>query len=192
MPARTEPPTGSKIELCHVGTVYPLRNPKTLLRAMHELKQERDDLPLRLRLVGGWDVQDAETDQLAESLEASGVLVREGSVSREAALQKMGEASHLLILQQDFPLQIPAKLYEYVATGRPIIAIGGPGATRNLVTNSKLGICCEDSVTSIRAMLISLLEAPENVPTPTESTIQSFEYQQIAHQVADVLRRTLA
>ena len=59
---------------------------------------------------------------------------------RRDSLAEMMAASALLLVQPGHPLSIPAKVYEYLATGRPILAIADEGETANLVRGSGAGI----------------------------------------------------
>jgi len=52
----------------------------------------------------------------------------------------MASAAALLLLAQDQPLQVPAKAYEYIAVGRPIIALTGDGATADVVREYRAGV----------------------------------------------------
>jgi glycosyltransferase involved in cell wall biosynthesis len=50
------------------------------------------------------------------------------------------EADVLLLIQGGgFHMQVPSKAYEYLAMGRPILAITGDGATADLVRTSPIG-----------------------------------------------------
>src|SRR5205823_6516399 len=114
-------PNRGGVEISHFGSVYGERNPARLLRATSELLQEQRIRPsdLRLRFVGAWDVVDEECESLARRLEGHGVLRRETPVSRDRCVEEMSRSRCLLALQGGYPLQIPAKLYEYIASGRP-------------------------------------------------------------------------
>ena len=52
----------------------------------------------------------------------------------------MAKASLLLLVVHNDPstpkFSIPAKLYEYVASGRPILAITPPGAAYDIIQNT--------------------------------------------------------
>ena len=62
-------------------------------------------------------------------------------VPRRDSLQQMVDASALLIVQPVTTVSIPAKLYEYMAAGRPILALAQPGGeTAELVTRAHGGI----------------------------------------------------
>lgn len=182
------------LELCHFGSVYPLRNPKLLLEVLSDLAEEGLVRPedLRVRFIGSWDTRDASCDALATRLEAAGLVVREPAMPREAAIRAMHSASHLLILQQDFPLQIPAKLYEYIAVGRPMVVIGGAGATAELVTSHGLGVCCLNDRHAIRDLLTGLAVDKHPIPAPDTDAVEQFNYRDLARRVAGVLEDSLA
>ena len=52
----------------------------------------------------------------------------------------MLESDVLLLIQPNFPLQVPRKLYEYMAARRPVLCIAEPeGATARMVREYDLG-----------------------------------------------------
>ena len=59
-------------------------------------------------------------------------------------------------------LQIPGKLFEYIAVGKPVLAIADKGATRDIILEENLGLVANsDSLDSIEATLFKLIEAHE-------------------------------
>lgn len=119
--------------LVHAGTVYGVRHPGVLLSSLHRLVQRGLLAPedFRIRMIGflqdGWARDPALVDQLVRMgcLECDGRLVPK----REAA-RAIASADSLILLDSHVPggaVQLPAKLFEYVRVGRPIIAI----TTRN-------------------------------------------------------------
>jgi len=56
------------------------------------------------------------------------------------------------------PLSIPGKTYEYMAMGKPILALVPPGEARDLVRNSGLGFICDPTnIEEIAQNLLNLL-----------------------------------
>jgi hypothetical protein len=153
------PPPGARFELCHFGTVYGGRAPVNLLRALDVLTGSGrvDSDRFLLRFVGRWEVDHAECNALAARLEARGVVSREAPMPHTACLAEMQRAGALLVLQSGFPLQIPAKIYEYVATGRPLVLIGGDGATASLIRRHHLGDVCADEPREAAALIEGLV-----------------------------------
>ncbi len=176
-------------ELCHFGTVYGKRTPRVLLQAMWELFQEGHLKPesIRLRFVGGWDTTDQDCERYAVDLEKHGFLRREPPIAHSLCLREMQRSSVLLVLQPDSPLQVPAKIYEYVATGRPLLLIGGEGATANLVTRHALGISSPNQVAQIKVLLIELATGRQKLVSPDATSVNRFEYRSLTGELATVL-----
>jgi glycosyltransferase involved in cell wall biosynthesis len=128
-PSRQRATPAGPITMLHAGELYQGRDPRPLLAAMQTLEETRptDCPPLRLRLLG------LSTDprlDLAGSIRERGL--REsvevaGHVPYAEALAAAAAADILLLL--DTPgrkISIPAKLFEYIAAGRPILALTEP------------------------------------------------------------------
>ena len=128
-----------RIVLVHSGTLYPeVRDPRTLLVALAELKRtgkvSADNLRIVLRATG---YDDFVRSQISE-FGVSDLVEVAPSVDYTAALTEMLQADGLLILQAaNSNYQIPAKLYEYLRAGRPILALtdanGDSGTTLRAV-----------------------------------------------------------
>jgi glycosyltransferase involved in cell wall biosynthesis len=187
-------PDKNVLELCHFGTVYGNRNPLPLLRAVKELvdegRIERDRL--RIRFIGAWEVTDNSCETLARELETQGFMRREPVVPHEVCLRQMVSAKVLLILQPDYPLSIPAKIYEYIATGRPLLVIGGEGATARLVERHRLGRCCPNTTPEIKELLRHLITGRTQIETPRRADTAAFDYRVLAGKLACVLDKVCA
>lgn len=176
------------VEFAHFGTVYGGRNPVALFQAVDQLLKEGKIEParMRLRFVGSWEVNDVTCERLAKNLEQKGVLEREPPVSHQQCLAKMVKADYLLVLQASFRLQIPAKIYEYIVANRPLLVIGGEGATENLVTRSNLGRCCPDQVGSLKETLMALLSDGQIIRPPSPSDTAQFGYRELTGKLANL------
>ena len=192
--ARTEGDEASTVELCHFGTVYGNRSPIALFRAIQELLAEGmvNASRLRLRFVGAWDVNDSDCTQLAKALEEKGVLRLVPPVPHQECLREMARSDVLLILQPDYPLQVPAKIYEYIVAGRPLLVIGGEGATANLVQRHRLGRCCPNTVQEIKRTLVSILSSESGLCVPTPADTEQFSYRALSGRLAELLDRVCA
>lgn len=189
--ARNLTSTSVGLELCHFGTVYTGRNPLELFRAIKELSTEGRCEPgqLGLRFVGLWQVDDDRVEALAQDLEKQGYLRRDPPVPHDVCLQQMLAVSVLLAIQPDYPLQIPGKIFEYIATGRPLLIIGGAGATSQLVKRHGLGKCCLNRMYEIKQLLLNLLEKPEPFPSPAQQQIERFNYSALTGELARMFDR---
>ncbi|MGD9726165.1 MAG: glycosyltransferase [Nitrospiraceae bacterium] len=182
-------PTAKGYELCHFGTVYGKRTPRVLLRAVWELYQEGLIKPeqLRLRFVGAWESTDEKCNNLAEILEKHAMLARMPPVSHQTCVRQMKEASVLLIVQPESPLQIPGKIYEYIAVGRPLFLVGGEGATAGLVERHNLGISCPNEVNELKEALRNIIAGLIPLRRPDSQAVNRFAYRRLAGELAQLL-----
>ena len=180
------------IEVCHFGTMYMMRTPVELLRALLELTEAGtiQKAQLRLRFIGTWDVRSDECERMAQDLERHGVLVREAPVSHQECLRQMAKADALLTMQPGSTLQIPAKIYEYIATQRPLVVIGDPGATFNLVQRHRLGVCCANQAPAIKRLFTDLISDSAKIVAPSEDAAALFDYKNLTGQLAKVFDGT--
>ena len=81
-----------------------------------------------------------------------------GMVSRRTALELLSRAEMALVLAQNQPLCVPAKLYESVALGTPTLVIAEPDSAAAREAR-RLGAMTVDAgdVTGISALLIEML-----------------------------------
>ena len=187
-------PDKNVLELCHFGTVYGNRNPLPLLRAVKELIDEGriERGRLRVRFIGAWEVTDPACEPLARELESQGFVRREPVVPYEVCVRQMAAAKVLLVLQPGYPLSIPAKIYEYIATGRPLLVIGGEGATARLVEQHRLGRCCPNTTPEIKELLRHLITGRTQIETPRAGVKAAFDYRVLAGKLACILDEVCA
>ncbi|QED36848.1 glycosyltransferase family 4 protein [Antarcticibacterium arcticum] len=112
--------------ISHIGSLLSGRNPQNLWNVLHELVEENPDFAndLRLKLVG------AVSEEVLDSIKNSGLeknLDQIGYVAHREALMLQNRAQVLLLIEIDSVETrgiIPGKLFEYLASKRPILALG--------------------------------------------------------------------
>lgn len=116
----------NKFKITYSGGLEFARNPLVVWEALKELIQENQEFKsdFELEFYGNLS-QDVENSILENGLENH--LIKKGYVSHKDAIQGIKNADLLLIT--NFPDEkskgiIPGKLFEYMATGNPILAIG--------------------------------------------------------------------
>ena len=82
---------------------------------------------------------------------------------------------------------MPGKIYEYVATGRPLLLIGGEGATANLVRRHALGISSPNEIASIKILLNDLATGKQKLVPPAPARVNRFDYRSLTGELAAVL-----
>jgi len=125
----------------------------------------------------------------------SGIVHQYGQVSREVALQKQRESQILLFLDWDDSKEkgvIAGKIFEYMATGRPILSVGG--SDDNAVT----GIL-EDTNSGIQATtIVGITDALEDyyiqyhsqgrvARCGNESSVKKYSQREMARQFSETL-----
>lgn len=120
--------TSRPLRLIHAGVIYPEeRDPVPFFRALAALKRDGqigvDTLRVELRASGSEDVY----GRLLADLGISDIVHLLPALPYRQVLQECNDADGLLLLQgPSCNHQIPAKLYEYLRVGRPILALADP------------------------------------------------------------------
>lgn len=138
---------GERLTITHAGGMYWPRSPKGLLQAVADLI-EAGRVPadgIRIRLVGELTFGDAETAALADRAVAEGWLQLTDRVPNAEVGAILQASDVLCLIQHGYPLQVPRKLFDYLAFGKPLLAIvDGEGATEDLVRGHGLGAVVRD------------------------------------------------
>ena len=119
-------PLSPKFTLSHFGSLGPDRNAKILWKALSIITKEDKKFTkdLEIELVGfiGHAIIDEITSLgLADNLKLS------AHISREETLERMCQSQALLLILNDMPNvkgRLPGKLFEYLASRRPILVVG--------------------------------------------------------------------
>lgn len=145
----------------HAGTLYFSRNPKFLLQALLHLIQQSiiPQEEVRVIFLGGIAIEDSELDELLQHPLLEGAVEDIPRVPYQKAIDYQSRSDLLLLLQPDFPLQVPRKLYEYMAFRKPILGITNvQGATARVIREYELGTVAENQATAIESALRTYYE----------------------------------
>jgi hypothetical protein len=120
------------VVLRHVGSFYGSRTPAPLLGALR-LMAGSGGLPegLRVELIGPCSPP-PDLSGLPEGLVSTA-----GEVPYLDSLEAMSDADGLILIEPSDPGSgafLPSKLLDYLGAGRPILGIGGEGASRRIIT----------------------------------------------------------
>ena len=156
--------------LLHSGIVYPSeRDPTQFFEAIARIVQtgqlRREALRVRFRAAA----HDAMLAELARRNGIEDMIELMPPIGYQAALEEMLRADALLILQaSNCNEQIPAKLYEYLRAGRPILALTDPqGDTAGALRNAGIGsIAPLDRVDAIVEVLVQFVPSLRSGTAP--------------------------
>jgi glycosyltransferase involved in cell wall biosynthesis len=188
LPAPAPRANGSRFRLAHVGMLYGERDAAPVFAALRHLVSQgtvaRDQV--ELRLVG---------DTRLDAGSTVGVpLSRRPYVDHGEAVAEMEDADALLLYQPPGWNGASGKVYEYLATGRPILCVASPeNLGSRLVAELGAGICVapEDPAGIERAIeqLYRSWSAGELAPSPEvrAEALRRFSRETLARELAQVL-----
>lgn len=161
-----EPAAGRPLVLLHSGIIYSSeRDPTQFFAAVAALKSagklSSNMLKIVLRASGG----EGNFQQELTRLGIDDIVELAPSIDYVAALQEMLNVDGLLLLQAaNCNAQIPAKLYEYLRAGRPILALTDPqGDTACTLNAMGMGTIARlDSATEIETALLEFVGKMRN------------------------------
>jgi glycosyltransferase involved in cell wall biosynthesis len=122
--------------IIHGGSLYRKRDPRPFLQALGEVVREHamSETGIFARFIGTVDAAfDVNRWLLQHRLKA--VVSFEPPIAHDRYLQVLAAADVLLLIQPETDLQVPSKLFEYMALGKPILALAHNGATRDALEN---------------------------------------------------------
>jgi len=142
--ARRRPtvPRYETFTLTYTGSLYLGRSPEPVFKAVARLVAEQRIRPeaVRVLLVGQCDtIEGVPTVQVARQYGLERQVEIRGAVPYEQAIEMVSRSHLALLFAPDLPFQIPAKVYDYLATGARILAIADDGGTADLVRDTGCG-----------------------------------------------------
>ncbi|MBV8550409.1 MAG: glycosyltransferase [Acidobacteriaceae bacterium] len=184
-PQPLEIPTRPEKLIVHAGTLYHGRNPNAVVRSLSRLRDNGvpEASVVRILLTGSIASNSGLDLVLCEQARRDGWLELREPVPREECLRILAEADGFLMLQPQSGIQVPAKLFEYICIGRPILALlHRSSSVAEILRNSGVPYVCihpEDEPELIDHQFTDFLRLPTS-PTPSSEWFKSnfsVEYQ---------------
>jgi glycosyltransferase involved in cell wall biosynthesis len=148
-------PTGSagvgRIVLRFFGRFRPLSSARRVIRVLKELRALDADAVRRVevRSVGGLDETDA---RRAREAGVESAFVAEEAVSREQRPARLSQSDLLLLSVEPGRDEIlPAKLFDYLAAGRPILALADSPEIAEILARTNTGVMFGDDASALAA-----------------------------------------
>ncbi|MFZ2098314.1 MAG: glycosyltransferase [Anaerolineales bacterium] len=183
----------SSFTIVHLGSLYrKTRSSEFFLKALNEAIRDGRLLPdkIRVLLIGNID---KETPGIVRELQLSKKVELLGYIPHRQALDYLFSADLLLLLPYygvGAELSIPAKIYEYLASRKPILCLAESGACSDLVLKARAGSIVPPTDTNKIAdeivRLYHLWEKGAINFEPNIDLISSFERRKLAGQLSDL------
>lgn len=181
-----------KFTISYAGSMYVGRSPEPLFAAIRDLREdgtiEKGEILVKLaghcEAIAGIPISTVIARYgLESSVEVNGL------VPHAKALEII-RRSHLgLLLAPEQPLQIPAKVYEYMGLGTGILAIAKEGATKDLMVATGCGKAFDPSdIGGIKRYLLESMRRREDDPGGDNSAaIGKFDVSAVVRTLSGVL-----
>ena len=144
------------------------RDPRPLVSALGELARADRAAAAKLELVIAGPLTDAEAELFATDVSPARIVVA-GSLERERALALQREADALLLVAQPTRSQLlNIKLFEYLASGSPILALAAGTEAGRVAGEVGAEVVAADDPAAIAAAL-ARVTAGDLAPTPAEA-----------------------
>jgi len=159
-------PLDEKFTLAHIGSFLSDRNPKMLWQALQELVSENTDFKkdFRLKLIGATSQEVLDAIAL---FHLDGYVENLGYISHKEAVEHQRKSQVLLLIEINSSATksiIPGKLFEYMVSERPIVAIGPKDSDfAEIITSTNTGVFFTyDEKEKLKALLLKYYQEYRN------------------------------
>lgn len=189
--APAERPGGGPFRLAYVGTLWNLTDVGPLVEAVKRVAGERPDLAAGLELVFAGRRTGPQEELLASLRGLPCRLIEYPYLEHAEAVRLMRDSGALCLLLSDLPgagRVVPAKLFEYLAAGRPILAIAPRGEVWDLLGGYPGGRLLPRDVPGIASWLAEAIRRHrEGSDPPVKWDASAYTRENEARQLAEFL-----
>jgi len=184
--------TKNDFVISHVGIINSYRNPEPLWSAIEELCHELPGFKekLKLQIIGITDAG------LGKSLDKFPLLKARTSVTgyipHEKVIEKYQESSCLLLLLNNTKNSnghIPGKFFEYIASGKPILAIAPESSdVAQIIKENLFGLACDfKDKEQVKEAILNIFS--EKVKPNSGKTVEQYSRKSLTSQLAPLLTK---
>ena len=159
-------PLDEKFTLAHIGSFLSERNPRILWQALQELIAENETFKndFQLKLIGAVSQEVLET---ISEFNLNDYVLNLGYISHQEAVEHQRKSQVLLLIEinsSDTKSIIPGKLFEYMVSERPIVAIGPKDSDfAEIITSTNTGVFFTyDEKEKLKALLLKYYQEYQN------------------------------
>jgi glycosyltransferase involved in cell wall biosynthesis len=176
------------IRIVHAGNFYGKRSLTPFLIALNEIYKK---YPMYKGKIIFEQYGNIDPDgEFYNNLNPNPLFMRKETIPHIESLQQMLNADWLLLVPGPGLGTMPGKLYEYLATGNPIIGLIDEGPAKKLIEELNVGyVIPTDDIKSIENTIIDIVEGKSKFSTydPLNKKITRFDRKSIALQISNLL-----
>ncbi|WP_291130640.1 glycosyltransferase family 4 protein [Flavobacterium sp. UBA7682] len=188
----TKQPLDSKFTLAHIGSFLSERNPRILWKALKELTKENESFKndFQLKLIGA--VSQEVLDTITE-FKLNDYVLNLGYVSHQEAVEHQRKSQVLLLIEinsEDTKSIIPGKLFEYMVSERPIVAIGPEGSDfAEIITATNTGVFFTyEEKEKLKALLLKYYQEYKNQSLKVHAVgLQQYSRQRLTEKLSKLI-----
>lgn len=188
----TKQPLDTKFTLAHIGSFLSERNPRILWKALKELTKENAAFKndFQLKLIGA--VSQEVLDTISE-FKLNDFVLNLGYVSHQEAVEHQRKSQVLLLIEinsEDTKSIIPGKLFEYMVSERPIIAIGPEDSDfAEIITGTNTGVFFTyDEKENLKALLLKYYQEYQNQNLKVHAVgLQQYSRKSLTEQLSKLI-----
>jgi len=181
-----------KFSIAHIGSFLSERNPKILWRTLKEIIAEnqefRNDFQLKVAGIISQEILDT-----IQELGLNPFVKNLGYLSHKDSVIEQRKSQILLLIESDSEetkMILPGKLYEYMASHRPILAIANQYSDiKKLITQTNTGVFCDyTEAEKLKQTLINYHKTyKENNLKTYPIGLQFFSRKKLTEKLADLV-----
>jgi glycosyltransferase involved in cell wall biosynthesis len=193
-------PKDDVIDFVYTGRLFKNRRGYAFAEALGQICQKSPDLKnkVKVHILGGVAPEIQERyNQILEQYGIKDIYNFTGDISYQAAMSAQVNADYLLLIVDTGATSdgvIPGKLFEYIASRRPIFALTNPGATQDIIEKSRTGIVVPaESIEQCKTELEKLLQKPIPGPLqPNSEYLEQFDRKNLSARLAKLFDQLTA
>lgn len=186
--------TDRRFTITYTGSMYGVRTPREFLEAVARLLDSGDIPPedIRLRFIGRFG---EEVHEMFRSFAYPGLIDVEGYMPHAESIRQLLLSDALLLVVDttgDSAEIVPGKVYEYIGTGLPVIAVAPEsGAIAELMRETGAGLVAhQTNVDGIAANILAVYRhrtGQESPVRPDREAIARYERRNVTGELAQLL-----
>lgn len=183
----------NKFTISYVGSLYFGRDPSIFLQAIAELLEEGQITAnnFQVKLIGDCRFSDGKSvEKIVENWGLSEIVIFRDKILQTEAMGEIAKSHVALLIASRQPLQIPAKIFEYIGLRVSILGITGPGATRDLLLDYPCAYTVEpEDLNGMKKSIIKLFnnQFKDKLSKLDNSFFEKFERRNQVRQISDLL-----